>query len=390
MKATEAQRRNTTTPARESFTSSMLLSAVVHGILFLGVIGGTWLFGASGPSRLSSYTVDLVDAPGTSRVPVQSAGKAERTSAPALVVPPPAKPPAVEPQAAKPAPAKPKPAKPDVASAKAAEPEAPKPSAAKPKPVKPDVVPAKAAKPKAPKPPPAKPKAPKPPPAKPKAPKPQITRTAVSPPAPQRRHKPAVKSAAKRTPERQQTAPQKRTKRPEASSAKHAKPSPRPAPARQATTQRQASTGSSAASPEAEQAQRRAAAQRLAALRAKYGVDGTGGAAAGTGGTSAGTAAALSQVRLRAYQHQVREQIIAAWILPLPRDQARSLQATALFTVDRQGRVSRLRLLEPSGNTLYDESLLRAIQLAAPLPMLPEDYRGAFLEVEIRFRPYDS
>jgi TolA protein len=409
MKATEAQRRAATTSTKESFTASMVLSAVVHGILFLGImiVGGTWLFGAPVPSGRPSYTVDLVETPDTLRVPAQSVDEAAQSSeqpppkpsstpAPALAAPPPVKPSPAESQAPEPPPAKSKTVEPEDEPAPASEP-----------------------------------KVAEPPPAAPKTAAPQARQTAESAATPPQHHEPAPKSETPRPQEHKQTVPplakasssarQKQPKPPEASSPEHAKPSkaatkhaeasprrnakpseqaalqpakpqptPRPAPARKPAKPHRASAGSGASSSEAEQAQQRAAEQRLSALRAKYGADGTSGTAAETGGTTAGLTDALSQVRLRAYQQQVREQIIAAWILPLPRDQARSLQATALFTVDRGGRITRLRLLEPSGNTLFDESLLRAIQLAAPLPMLPEDYGGTFLDIEIRFRPYDS
>jgi colicin import membrane protein len=128
---------------------------------------------------------------------------------------------------------------------------------------------------------------------------------------------------------------------------------------------------------------RRAVEQRLAALRARFGDGGDGDAAAKA-------AAGLQQVRLRAYQESVREQIVDAWILPLPQDAARNLQATALLTVNRDGYITQLELLKTSGNSLFDESLLRAIKQAEPLPVLPEDYRGEFLEVEMRFRPGDA
>jgi colicin import membrane protein len=98
----------------------------------------------------------------------------------------------------------------------------------------------------------------------------------------------------------------------------------------------------------------------------------------------------MQRIRLQLYQERIRLQIIEAWILPMPQEEARKLQATALLTVSREGDVAHLKLLQPSGNPLFDDSLLRAIKQAAPLPPLPEDYQGAFLEVEMRFRPHES
>jgi TonB family protein len=109
------------------------------------------------------------------------------------------------------------------------------------------------------------------------------------------------------------------------------------------------------------------------------------GAAGGPGGASD-----MQRIRLQLYQERIRLQIIDAWILPMPQEEARRLQATALLTVSRAGEIAHLKLLQPSGNSLFDESLLRAIKHASPLPPLPEDYQGAFLEVEMRFRPHES
>jgi TonB family protein len=98
----------------------------------------------------------------------------------------------------------------------------------------------------------------------------------------------------------------------------------------------------------------------------------------------------MQTIRLQAYQERIRELIIDAWILPLSEGTARTLQATALLTINRQGEVMRFELLQPSGNKQFDESLLRAMKKASPLPALPEDFSGPLLEVEIHFQPRDS
>jgi TonB family protein len=135
-----------------------------------------------------------------------------------------------------------------------------------------------------------------------------------------------------------------------------------------------------AATTKIDQARQQAAEQRLTALRSRYGKYGES-----TTGTE--TTESLQHVRLRAYQELVREQIIDAWVLPLLQDTARNMQATALLTIDRAGRITQLEILETSNNPLFDESLIRAIRQAAPLPALPEDYRGAYLELELHFKP---
>lgn len=150
---------------------------------------------------------------------------------------------------------------------------------------------------------------------------------------------------------------------------KRAKPSP-PSPTPTARTQ-------------TDQARQQAAEQRLAALRSRYGKH-------GESPTGTETTESLQHVRLRAYQELVREQIVDAWVLPLLQDTARHLQATALLTVDREGHITQLKILETSNNPLFDESLLRAIRQAAPLPVLPADYHGTYLELELHFNPGEA
>jgi TonB family protein len=125
--------------------------------------------------------------------------------------------------------------------------------------------------------------------------------------------------------------------------------------------------------------QRQAASERVAALRDQLEQHEAVGA-------TAVTAAGVQHVRLMAYQDRVRGKIIEAWILPLSAEQTRDLQATAQFQVTRHGHVEQLELVKPSGNTLFDTSLLRAIRRASPLPTLPEEYPLDVLEVEMRFR----
>jgi TonB family protein len=129
----------------------------------------------------------------------------------------------------------------------------------------------------------------------------------------------------------------------------------------------------------AEATRRQAASARVAALRDQLQQE-------ETVGDTAVMAAGVQRVRLMAYQDQVRAKIVETWILPLSAEQTRDLQATAQFQVTRNGDVVQLELVKPSGNTLFDASLLRAIQRASPLPALPADYPVDVLEVEMRFR----
>lgn len=162
----------------------------------------------------------------------------------------------------------------------------------------------------------------------------------------------------------------------------------KPSPPRSKTKRQQATKSSlPSQTPTAEaatdQAQQQAAEQRLTALRSRFGKY-------GENTTDTTSIEGLQRVRLRAYQELVRRQIVDAWVLPLSQEAAVDLQATALLTIDREGRITQLEILKTSNNPLFDESLIRAIRQAAPLPALPEDYRGTFLELELHFDPGDA
>ena len=160
------------------------------------------------------------------------------------------------------------------------------------------------------------------------------------------------------------------------------------------------------ASLRAEQAEKQAAQQRIAALRARVGSgdsgEGSGSSGSGTAGTGSGSGApgggrgtgtagagstgtgGLSGIRLRTYQAELQAKIKNAWNIP---PQSKGLQAAFFLSINRAGNVEQARLVQGSGNALFDESLQRAIKQAQPLPALPEDYCCTALSiVTLNFR----
>ena len=354
MKATQAPEQSEPS-ASEPLTMYLAVSMVVHGLVIVGMIGSALWWGKPTYYKPPSYAVSLVDAPLSLRQSAPAGGGEKPAEQRPEVAPPP--PPAPRPEAVvvepevvevppKPAPPKKEP------EPKEAELPVPKPAPVPEPPKKPPEVP------------------PVPPPKAVQAPK-----TVTEPP--------------KKPPEKQPEP--KEVKPPPART-----PSP-PASATATEAQqviaklREQQTRDEKAQVQARQTQQQTAEQRVAALRERFGTGAGGTAGPGTGaGGGPGGASDMQRIRLQLYQERIRLQIIDAWILPMPHEEARKLQATALLTVSRAGEVAHLKLLQPSGNPLFDESLLRAIKHAAPLPPLPEDYQGTFLEVEMRFRPHES
>jgi TonB family protein len=353
MKATQAPEQHKHSD-KEPLTTYLAVSAVVHGVAIAGMIGSVLWWGKPTYYKPPSYSVSLVDAPLSLRqsTPADGGGEKAAEKRPELAPSPPAaprpEPIAVEPEVVE-APPKPAPPRPEP-EPKKAEPPAPKPKTVAEPPKKPPEAP------------------PVPPPKAVPAPK----AVAEPPKKPPEKH-PEPKEV-KQPPARTPSPPASAT----ATEVQQAIAKLREQQARDEKTQAQA-----------RQTQQRIAEQRLAALRERFSTGAGGAAGAGAGGGPGG-GSDMQRIRLQLYQERIRLQIIDAWILPMPHEEARKLQATALLTVSREGEVAHLKLLQPSGNALFDESLLRAIKHAAPLPPLPEDYQGAFLEVEMRFRPHES
>ena len=107
--------------------------------------------------------------------------------------------------------------------------------------------------------------------------------------------------------------------------------------------------------------------------------------ASGSAGTGSGSGARGGQsgIRLRTYQAELQAKIQNAWNIP---PQSKDLRAEVLLIIDRAGNVELSRLVQGSGNALFDESLQRAIKQAQPLPALPEDYTAPSLRVTLNFR----
>ncbi len=100
------------------------------------------------------------------------------------------------------------------------------------------------------------------------------------------------------------------------------------------------------------------------------------------------------------YFRALYEKVYKSWVLVVPverRAGAESLIAQVRIKIEKDGRVTDMELEENkpgtgirgSGNRYFDDSVLRAIKRASPLPVPPEKLRGGedYYEVGFRFRP---
>jgi TonB family protein len=66
---------------------------------------------------------------------------------------------------------------------------------------------------------------------------------------------------------------------------------------------------------------------------------------------------------------------------------SRSIRATVTFTIMRDGTVKDIHIAESSRNASFDNSGLRALYDSNPMPPLPSDYNGSYVNVTFDFLP---
>lgn len=176
-----------------------------------------------------------------------------------------------------------------------------------------------------------------------------------------------------------------------------AKPVARPAPVIQESTEKggrsgeggseKTGEGKSRVSQEAVKGAPEGGAKGTADGHAK-GVADTGGkgtAASSGAGKPDGEQLAMA---LRVYQIALQNAIRRHWNVPelLKKE---LLEAVAVVTLRRDGRVMDLKLERRSGQALFDDLVVRTIRKADPLPPFPEIFSPQQAELELTFRPQD-
>jgi TonB family protein len=111
----------------------------------------------------------------------------------------------------------------------------------------------------------------------------------------------------------------------------------------------------------------------------------TPGRKAATGAVSGGQGAA-ADIRSKAYYDRIWTKIRSSWVLPEGVASQSSLLTKVGIRIAPDGTIEQSWFEKKSGNDYYDQSALRAIRKANPLPPLPEELSGSPLEVGINFR----
>jgi TolA protein len=111
--------------------------------------------------------------------------------------------------------------------------------------------------------------------------------------------------------------------------------------------------------------------------------DGVGTIAKGEGGLGGGVVKSLEFLK---YLNQMRDSIREQWVWAGKRS---DLEVIVRFGIYENGEIVGLKIVKRSGDASYDDSVMRAVRQASPLPPPPEKYREDFKDVELKFLPKD-
>ena len=111
--------------------------------------------------------------------------------------------------------------------------------------------------------------------------------------------------------------------------------------------------------------------------------EGEGAAALGPGGRGGGVVKGMDFI---VYQNQMLSTIKDNWVWA---GQRSNLRVVVHFNIKAKREIVCLRIVQPSGDPSYDDSMSRAVRKSGPLPAPPEAVRQDFAEVELSFRPKD-
>jgi colicin import membrane protein len=97
-----------------------------------------------------------------------------------------------------------------------------------------------------------------------------------------------------------------------------------------------------------------------------------------------------ANIRFKAYYDRIHAEIRSFWVLPEGVTSRVSLITVVRIRIAPNGEIEQFWIEERSGNDYYDQSVLRAIRKANPLPSLPDEMSDTSLEVGLNFRPRDK
>lgn len=117
-----------------------------------------------------------------------------------------------------------------------------------------------------------------------------------------------------------------------------------------------------------------AAAERAAAINAA------------AQGTAAGSNSAASSSIARMYNGEIAKRLAANWQPPVNITNP-DMKATVAVTIDQNGNISEMHFEESSGDRVYDQFVIRAVEASAPFPPIPAALNASELNYGFVFTP---
>ena len=90
---------------------------------------------------------------------------------------------------------------------------------------------------------------------------------------------------------------------------------------------------------------------------------------------------------LRLYKLEIENKIKNNWIYPaaLVNLKKKDLEAIVILKVKKDGKIIKFWFKKKSNDIIFDNSVIKAIERANPLPPFPEGYKKSYEEIEINF-----
>ncbi len=115
---------------------------------------------------------------------------------------------------------------------------------------------------------------------------------------------------------------------------------------------------------------------------------GTSGTVEAEEGSTGGASSGILAMKCKIYYNLIWQRIRSAWVLP---DEAlrgqKNLETIINIRIAKDGQIEEVQFEKKSGNSYLDESALRAIKKANPLPPLPPGFEGDKFDLGVRFTP---
>ena len=106
--------------------------------------------------------------------------------------------------------------------------------------------------------------------------------------------------------------------------------------------------------------------------------------------TSAGVPGSGEATPYGWYLEQVRAVMYDAWAQPSALAGKRGLVTRVLVRVRQDGQIVQKKMIDPSGNSLMDTSVMTAVESVKNLPELPFGFGGAYKDIAIDFELEDT